>query len=172
MALLADHQQHPSPADDRPLPPAVLASVLMLALSPAYRQSLLMRHTNACNFAGVPTGFLNKSFDCLPGQVAGISDTVLQAPWMCKTLLRVWHVSPQRRLCPLCRHFGHKYCFSTGKTLPQPRLCLSTGTLGMDVDKSFETEADGTVTLRPGTGGNFKGTLKPGAATPGLLMNF
>ena len=40
----------------------------------------------------------------------------------------------------------------------------------MDVDESFETEADGTVTLRPGTGGNFKGTLKPGAATLGLLM--
>ena len=42
----------------------------------------------------------------------------------------------------------------------------------MDVDNSFETEADGTVTLKPGTGGNFKGTLKPGAARPGLLTNF
>eukprot|EP00891_Asterochloris_glomerata_P003765 jgi/Astpho2/3765/Aster-04942 len=39
----------------------------------------------------------------------------------------------------------------------------------MDVDKSFETEADGTVTLRPGTGGNFKGTLKPGEMLGNLL---
>ena len=40
----------------------------------------------------------------------------------------------------------------------------------MDVDNSFQTEADGTLTLKPGTGGNFKGTLKPGAAR--LLTEF
>lgn len=51
------------------------------------------------------------------------------------------------------------------RPLPKVLLLHTGGTLGMELD-SFSVGTDGHVSVKPGTGGYFKGTLRPG--TPAL----
>lgn len=50
------------------------------------------------------------------------------------------------------------------RPLPKVLLLHTGGTLGMELD-SFSVGTDGHVSVKPGTGGTFKGTLRPGTPT-------
>lgn len=52
------------------------------------------------------------------------------------------------------------------KPLPRVLLIHTGGTLGMDPAASFEPDEDGHMVLKEGTGGSFKGGLRPGELPP------